>query len=256
MQAVNVEGTRNVVEACLRAGVPHLVHTSTFDVSFDGAPKRDADESLPYPSQPANQYIRSKIEAERLVLAANAPPRLAACSLRPTGIYGPGDRHRIEALARLVKSGELALRFGDGTSVSDHVYVDNVAHAHVLAARALRAPGNPVAGQAYFVGDHPTGNFYTFLDTFFAASGTRIPDRAIPFGLALALGAVTEWTHALLHPILPSFNPMLSRYTVRSVAQDLTFSYARATRDFGYRPIVPLDEAVRRTVEWVRTAGI
>lgn len=255
MEAVNVDGTRNVIDACRRLGVPRLVHTSTMDVVYDGLPKVDADESTPYPERPANGYIRTKVEAEKLALAANGPG-LAVVSLRPTGIYGPHDRHRLGALTAAVRSGELAVRFGDGSARFDHVYVDNVAHAHVLVARALATDPATVAGKAYFVGDHPGGNFFTFLAPLFAEAGATLPERRLPTGLALAAAAVTEWLHAVIGPLVPSFNPQFSRYVVRTLAQDWTFSYARATRDFGYRPIVLLAEARRRTAEWARTANL
>lgn len=255
MEAVNVDGTRNVVDACRRLGVRRLVHTSTMDVVYDGLPKRDADESAPYPERPANGYIRTKVEAEKLALAANTP-ELAVMALRPTGIYGPHDRHRLGALTASVRSGELAVRFGDGSAHFDHVYVDNVAHAHVLAARALAGDPTAVAGKAYFVGDHPGGNFFEFLAPLFAAAGATLPERRLPTGLALAAATLTEWLYAVFGRVAPSFNPQFSRYVVRTLAQDWTFSYARATQDFGYRPLVSLEEARRRTAEWARTADL
>jgi len=256
MEAVNVDGTRHVIEACRRLGVARLLHTSTMDVVFDGRPKRGADESEPYPARPANGYIRTKVAAERLALAANDPPSLAVVALRPTGIYGPHDRHRLGALTASVRSGELSVRFGDGSAHFDHVYVDNVAHAHLLAARALADAPDAIAGKAYFVGDHAGGNFFEFLAPLFEAAGTRLPTRQLPAGVALAAATVTEMLYGAVGRFVPSFNPQFSRYVVRTLAQDWTFSYARATRDFGYRPLVSLEEARQRTAEWARSANL
>lgn len=256
MEAVNVAGTRHVVEACQRLGVARLLHTSTMDVVFDGRPKRGADESEPYPSRPANGYIRTKVEAERIALAANAPPALSVVALRPTGIYGPHDRHRLGALTASVRSGELSVRFGDGSAHFDHVYVDNVAHAHLLAAQALADAPESLAGKAYFVGDHPGGNFFEFLAPLFEAAGAHLPKRQLPTGIALFAATVTELLYGVLGRVVPSFNPQFSRYVVRTLAQDWTFSYARATRDFGYRPLVSLEEARERTAEWARGANL
>jgi nucleoside-diphosphate-sugar epimerase len=256
MEAVNVDGTRHVVDACRRLGVSRLVHTSTMDVVFDGRPKRGADESAPYPTRPANGYIRTKVVAEQLALAASAPPGLAVVSLRPTGIYGPHDRHRLGALTASVRSGELSVRFGDGSAHFDHVYVDNVAHAHLVAARALAADPASIAGKAYFVGDHPGGNFFEFLAPLFAAAGAHLPDRRLPKAVALLAASITELLYRVLGPFVKSFNPQFSRYVVQTLAQDWTFSYDRATRDFGYRPIVSLEEARQRTEAWARTANL
>jgi sterol-4alpha-carboxylate 3-dehydrogenase (decarboxylating) len=256
MEAVNVDGTRHVIDTCQRLGVRRLLHTSTMDVVFDGRPKKNADESEPYPTRPANGYIRTKVEAEKLALAANNPSKLSVVSLRPTGIYGPHDRHRLGALTASVRSGELSIRFGDGTAHFDHVYVDNVAHAHVLAARELAAEPNSIAGRAYFVGDHPGGNFFEFLAPLFAAAGANLPNRHLPKVIALFAAAATEMLYRMIGPFVPSFNPQFSTYVVRTLAQDWTFSYARATRDFGYQPLVSLEEARRRTELWASTAQL
>lgn len=254
MHAVNVEGTRQVLAACQRAGVQRLVVTSTMDVAYDGTPRRQADETTPYPQKPANHYIRSKVQAERLVVAANGPD-LATCLLRPTGIYGPHDRHRLGALVPMVRRGTLSVRFGDGTATFDHVYVDNVAHAHLLALDRL-APGSPIAGEAYFIGDHGYADFFTFLEPFFEAVGAPLPRRSLPRGVALVLAALATGAHKLLGWLVPSLNPELSRYTVDALTQDFHFSWQKAARDLGYAPIVSRQEAFDRTVAWARAENL
>jgi len=255
MEAVNVLGTRHVIEACRKAGVRRLIHTSTMDVAFDGRPKKNADESVHYPREPANGYIRTKIEAERFALQANSD-KLTTVSLRPTGIYGPHDKHRLGALTALVRSGEMSVRFGDGSAHFDHVYVDNVAHAHILATQTMVKDPAKVAGKAYFVGDHPAGNFFEFLAPMFVAAGTKLPDKKMPKWFAIFAATLTEWIYRVISPLVPSFNPQFSRYVVQTLAQDWTFSYARATKDFGYTPLVSLEDARQRTTDWARTANL
>lgn len=252
MEAVNVEGTRQVIAACRRQGVRRLVFTSTMDVAYDGTPRRGADESTPYPTRPANGYIRTKIAAERLVLEASGPD-LATCVLRPTGIYGPGDRHRLGTMVGLVRDGTLSVRFGDGRSTFDHVYVDNVAHAHLLAARA---PASRVAGQCYFIGDHGYAAFFTFLAPFFEAVGAPLPARSLPRPVALLFALCATGTFLALGRVWRSFNPELSRYTVDALTQDFHFSWQKAARDFGYAPVVSREDAFARTVAWARAARL
>jgi len=74
-EQVNVEGNQKVVDACLQLGIRRLVYTSTLDVVVEGSKSIvEGDESLPYPKRlPRDPYCRSKILAERLVLAANGP---------------------------------------------------------------------------------------------------------------------------------------------------------------------------------------
>ncbi len=58
---------------------------------FGGSSLYNADEDTPYTTRPSDYYTATKIEAEKLALAANSPT-LAVCALRPSGIFGEGDR--------------------------------------------------------------------------------------------------------------------------------------------------------------------
>lgn len=88
MQKVNVEGTQTVVAACLATGVRALVYTSSASVVFGGVDLIDADERTPYATQYVDDYCRTKIEAEKIVIEANGHGKLRTCSLRPAAIFG------------------------------------------------------------------------------------------------------------------------------------------------------------------------
>ena len=70
MIAVNVEGTRNVIAACQRLGVPRLVYTSSASVVFEGRNLFGADERLPYASRPMDFYTGTKVLIASLWLRA------------------------------------------------------------------------------------------------------------------------------------------------------------------------------------------
>lgn len=242
-QSVNVDGTRNVIHACRRAGVGRLVFTSTMDVVVDGrTPIVAGDESLPYPARlPRDAYSRSKILAERLVLAANSAD-LATCVLRPTGMYGAKDKYHLPNFLALARRG-IALRLGDGTARFSHVYAENAAQAHVLAADRL-SPGGPVAGRCYFISDFtPDLNLFEFMDRILSELGYARSSRSIPYRAAYALAAVAE-------AIAP--RSTFNRFSVVQTCVDHTFVFGRARRDFGYEPEVPYDEALARTVSWAK----
>lgn len=242
-EEVNVTGNGLVVQACRELSVRSLVYTSTIDVVVDGRkPIVDGDESLPYPRRiPKDAYSRTKIEAEQLVLAANGPD-LATCALRPVGMYGPRDRYHMGNIVAMARKGN-KLRLGSGKACFSHVYSENAAHAHVCAATHL-FPGSRVAGQVYFVGDHyPAGNFFDFMDPFLAALDIATPQRRIPYPVAYGLACVTE----LLAP-RSNFN----RFAVVQTCVDHTYRHDRAMREFGYEPLVSLEEAFARTVEDLR----
>jgi len=138
------------------------------------------------------------------------------------------------------------LRLGGGRACFSHAYSENVAHAHVLAARHL-FPGSSVAGKAYFIGDHyPATNFFDFMDPYLEALDLPVPRRRIPYPVAYALACVAE-------QVAPHSN--FNRFSVVQTCVDHTYRHDRAERDFGYRPIVSLEEAFRRTLATSRGAN-
>lgn len=243
-EEVNVSGNRLVVEVCRELGVRRLVYTSTIDVVVDGRkPIVYGDETLPYPKRmPKDAYSRTKIEAEKLVLAANSP-ELATCALRPVGMYGPRDRYHMGNIVAMARKGN-KLRLGDGKACFSHVYSENAAHAHVCAAAHL-FPGSQVAGQAYFVGDHyPATNFFDFMDPFLEALGLPVPRRRISYPVSYGLACIAE----LLAP-RSNFN----RFAVVQTCVDHTYRHDKASRHFGYEPVVSQKEAFARTVADLKT---
>lgn len=247
LMAINVQGNRNVIAACQQLRVKRLIYTSSIDVVFDGSPIHDGDESLPYPKQHLDDYGHTKALAEQDVLNANTKDGLQTCSLRATGIYGPGDRTRFPSILKAARAGKM-MYMGDGSSRFDHIYITNLVEAHLRAARALQ-PGSPVSGQAYFITDHNTGNFYDFLTPFLSALGFNIPARRLSTSVAYGQAVIFETLSRLgLGPSVP----LLTRYVVLSTCRDLYFKSDKARRDFGYEPIVSRQQAFEETLAWLK----
>ena len=242
-QEVNVEGNRRVLEVCRELGILRLVYTSTLDVVVDGRrPIVDGDESLPYPRRlPRDPYSRTKILAEQLILRANGP-ELATCALRPVGMYGPRDRYHLNSFVAMARRG-MSLRLGDGSARFSHVYSENAAHAHLLAAERLW-PGSGVCGQSYFLCDHyPAGNIFDFMAPFLQALRLPVPRRRIPYPLAYLLASASEL-------VAPRSN--FNRFAVVQTCVDHTFVHHKAARELGYAPIVSREEAFARSLAWLR----
>src|SRR5262249_22493235 len=132
----NVEGTRNVLAACLAAKVPRLVFTSSPSVCFDGKDHVNAGNDLPYSRRVLAAYPRTKAQAEAIVLGANGADGLATCALRPHLIVGPDDPHLLPRLAERARAGKLAI-VGDGRNEVSLTWVGNAVDAHLAAADRL-----------------------------------------------------------------------------------------------------------------------
>ncbi len=252
-EASNVTATQRVLDACLARGVKQLVFTSSPSVTFDGGDAKHANESLPYPSSFLAHYPRTKAEAERRVLAANGAAHatgggvLRTCALRPHLVFGPGDPHILPRLITRAKQGRLAW-IGEGNLV-DVTYVDNAAHAHLLAADALAAPGHVPAGKAYFISQGTPVAPDAWVGALLEAIGAKPVTRRVKQSVASALGAVMEVAWSVL-PI--SGEPPMTRFVAAQLGTSHHYDLTAARRDLGYQLLVDDDEAQARTVAWLK----
>jgi nucleoside-diphosphate-sugar epimerase len=248
IEAVNVGGTRNVVEACLAAGVRSLVYTSSEDVLLSEVPVAYGDESYAYPSKPIHPYVATKIEGEKLARGADGRGTLRTAAIRPVHVYGPDDPHAIVTSLRAFADGSVPFLVGHRGARFDVVYVDNVVHAHLLAAGALDrdATREQVGGHAYFVGENNRPNYFEFLRPYAERKNIRMPSRYLGHvGTAIAARAM-ELTHRLTGREVP-----FHRFHQRVIGEDFFFSNRAIERDLGYSPLVTPEEGLRRTLAWL-----
>ncbi len=247
--ATNVLGTESVVTSCQKNRVPMLVYTSTPSVVFNRKDIQGGDERLPYAEQYLCHYAKSKVMAEKIVLAANSPD-LAVCALRPHLVWGPGDPH---LFPRLLLSGrkKRLKRVGDGSNLVDISYIDNVAHAHILAAKNL-CRARTAAGKAYFISQGEPVNLWEWINEIFVAMNVAPVESSISFPLAYRLGGAMEALYTLARS---QKEPRMTRFLAEQLAKSHYFSIANARRDLGYEPVVSTAEGLRRTVKWLKESA-
>jgi len=240
---INIDGTRNIVESCTQNEVGCLVYTSTPSVVFAGIDIVNGDETLPYAEKFLCHYARSKAAAERLVLA-NPAERLRNCAIRPHLIWGPGDPHLIPRLIDRGRSGKLKI-IGDGANKVDITYVDNVAHAHILAAESLQRSSR-FSGQAYFIGQEYPVNLWDWINELYRNLGIEPVATRVPFRTAYLAGLILELLHRL--PMVRS-EPQMTRFLAMQLAHSHCFSHKKAAEEIGYVPIISLEEGKKRLLE-------
>jgi 3beta-hydroxy-delta5-steroid dehydrogenase/steroid delta-isomerase len=243
---INVGGTHNVIAGCREAGVGRLVYTSSSTVVFDGRPADVVTEDFAYAHRPDDLYRATKGEAERAVLAANGSA-LRTCAIRPTGIYGPGERYHLPRVVDEAVRGRLVVKFGSSKALSEWSYVDNVVHGHLLALDAL-TPGSAVGGQAYFINDGWYAESFELLDVLLTRLGLKTPKIRLPAGAGVAVAKVWEWAHCRLG----APKPLLTPIEMRQLAVSHPSSIDKARRDLGYEPVVSPVEAIERTLPYLR----
>ena len=240
----NVLGTNNVIEACQQAKVARLVYTSSPSVVFDGKDMEGVDESVPYPSHYESHYPKTKAIAEQAVLKANSA-ELATCSLRPHLIWGPGDNHLIPRIVDRAQKGQLRI-IGEGKNKVDTVFVYNAALAHLLAAENL-SPTSPVAGKAYFITNDEPRVLWEIINDILKAAGEPPITRHVPKAVAYAAGWVFENVYGIFGI---QSEPRMTRWVASELTTNHWFDISAAKRDFGYEPVVSIDEGMEKLAQW------
>jgi nucleoside-diphosphate-sugar epimerase len=240
--AINVEGTQAVIDGCREGGVSRLVYISSPAVIFTGEDHEEADERHPYAPAFSSAYAESKKLAEDRVNAAHAAG-LPAVILRPKAIFGPGDTSLIPRLLAAAQRGRLR-QFGKGDNRVDLTYVENVAHAILLALEARAA-----VGRTYFITNDEHVRLWPVIRRLLQS--LHLPHQLQPLPLPLALAAATwmEWSARIT-----GREPALTRYSVGVLARTQTYNITAARRDLGYAPVVSVEHGINATLAHLRTA--
>lgn len=260
IEEVNIQGTENVLQACVNVRVPRLVYTSTFNVVFGGQVIKKGDETLPclplhlHP----DHYSRTKSVAEARVLKANEIPLageggvLRTCALRPAGIYGPGEQRHLPRIVGYLESGLFRFVYGDPGSLVEFVHVGNLVSAHELAAEALTDKHqHRAAGQPYFISDGRPVNNFEFFRPLVEGLGYPFPKLRLPVSLVYFFAFVTEMVHSAVSRFY-NFQPLLTRAEVYKTGVTHYFSIEKARSELGYDP---KEYDLGEVVQWFRSRG-
>lgn len=236
----NVVGTENVIAACRAQGVRRLIYTSSPSVVFTGHDLEGVDESIPYADHYDAAYPATKAIAEKLVLANN-DAKLATISLRPHLIWGPGDHNILPRIYSRARARRL-YRIGQRNPLIDLTYIDNAAHAHLLAAERLE-PGSPISGRAFFIAQGQPVPLWDMVNRFLEISGLPPVQRRVPRPLAVAAGGILEAVYTLCRL---AGEPRMTRFLARELSTAHWYNLNAARRDLGYAPQVSIEEGLRR----------
>lgn len=253
--AVNVEGTRNVLDAAKSAGVRAFVYTSSVTVLVDDLSIDHPNMNEDVPTGSATlPYGRTKAMAEDLVLAANTEGEgMQTCALRPSVIFGPGDENCIPTLYSCIAKGETKFVIGDAmASLYDFTYVTNVADAHVFALRKLLGGESTAAGKSFFITNGSPIPFRTFCLAVWAGFG-HVPkyEIRIPLFLAFFVGWMMEAVTRIV-----GGTATLSRGAVRDLNTNAYCDLEKARDVLGYEPRVGMEEGIRLSCEdYLRRMG-
>ncbi len=231
---VNVAGAANVCSACRDLGIDRIVFTSTASVYGLAAP--GATES--HPPAPVNPYGRSKLRAEKMHRAwqAEAPEDRSLAIVRPSVVFGEGNRGNVYHLMRQISTGRF-LMIGRGLNRKSMAYVGNV--AEFLAAVMDRGAGTHLFNYA----DKPDLSTQELVETVRQALGMPPAGGVrLPYAIGYLGGMACDLAAAVTGRTLP-----ISAVRVRKFCSTTTFS-AKQAQAIGFRPPFPLRHALAQVI--------
>ena len=242
----NVDGTRNLLDACTGAPVRRLVHFSTTDVY--GHPGGAAIDETYRATRFRNWYAQSKLDAEAEVRRAQRTGGPQAVILRPATVYGPGSVDVIGEIAHAI-GGRHMLLVDRGRAIAGLCYVDNLIDAAILALDHANAPGH-----AFNVSDGLAVTWKQLTDGLAEGLGCAKVRWSIPYWMANGLGFSLEHAYRLLRNATGvKIAPLLSRQAVQvlGISQDFSNRKIRAMLD--WQPRVDYATGLEATLSWLRT---
>lgn len=239
VQRVNVEGTRNMLQAAEEAGVRRFVYTSSIHAIQRAPHGTLIDEKLPYdPHNPYGAYDRSKAQASLLVQAA-ARQGLNAVIACPTGVIGPYDYRRSE-MGALICACALGAPQLYVEGAYDFVDVRDVAEGLVRVCQHGRT------GESYILSGQQI-SVPGLLSAIQTITGKRLLKMKIPMQVARIFARITPLYYRLARQE-PRFTP----YSLEVLCSNSYISHAKARLELGYQPR-PLYDCLVDTVEWFTT---
>jgi len=235
---VNVEGTRNLLDAAKKNNGKRVVFYSTVGVYGKDADFHGDEFS---PCKPDSAYAKSKYLAEQLVLNSANDGGPEGVVLRFPVVYGPLDRGNVAALIKAVKKKQF-FYFGDGNCLRSMISSKNAAEAAVRAAFEPQA-----ANQVFCVTDGRDYTMNELVDCICGVLGMNWRPWHVPVKIAELAGKVGDLAGKKAGIAVP-----IDSDRVRKLSRPLTFSCEKAKKVLEYEPVETLGEGVRREVDWIR----
>ena len=239
-RAINAVAVRQLVEAAAAARVSRVVHCSTVGVHGD-IEHPPAGEHAPL--KPGDIYQETKLEGERLAREAGERLGIEVTIVRPSGIYGPGDRRLLKLFRSVARRRWVTL--GSGEIYYHLTYIDDLVEGFRLCGE------HPAAANDTFILAGPeVSTLNELVATIAEVAGVPAPRVHLPVWPFWAAGALCE---AVCVPL--RLEPPIYRRRVDFFTKSRAFDITHAKTTIGYAPRVALREGIRRTLDWYRQHG-
>jgi nucleoside-diphosphate-sugar epimerase len=232
-EEVNVDGAARVCEAAREAGVKRIIFTSS--VAVYGFQPRPTDEQGPF--EPFNAYGKTKLAAEAVYKAwAEEDPSRSLVIVRPTVVFGEGNRGNVHNLLRQISTGKFMM-VGTGRNKKSMAYVGNI--AAFLAHCLTMGPGVHI----YNYVDGPDMSTAELVEHVWRCLGREGRPARMPRSVAMAAGHGLDVLARVSGKRFP-----ISAIRVRKFCESTQFRADRIA-ETGFTPPYTLAEGLARTIE-------
>jgi nucleoside-diphosphate-sugar epimerase len=236
-RAVNVEGTRSLLDAAERSGVTRFVYVSSPSVAYEGSALAGVGAEPASPAHAQGDYAQTKAEAELLALSRDSAA-MQVVAIRPHLVWGPGDTQLIGRIVERARRGRLPL-LNRGTALIDTTYIDNAATGIAAALDRL----DHAHGKAYVLTNGEPRPVGELLAGICRAAGVHPPRWSIPAGLGLAAGTAIERVWAILGR---TDEPPMTRFLAQQLSTAHWFDQRATRRALDWSPSVSINEGLDR----------
>lgn len=239
---VNVRGLANVLDACLENKIIDVLFTSSAAVAGHSVNGLPVSEYSNKNSRFETEYERTKLQAEEL-LKNYFEKGIRGIIVNPSRVYGPGLLTESNSASRLVQlylNGHWHILPGDGKSMGNYAFIDDVVNGLILAMKKARP------GERYLLGGENI-SFTDFFNLVDELAGCSFHLRKIPLQLMI-LAAHLQ----ILQAKVTGKKPLISPPFVRKYNKNWMVDSGKAMEEIGYT-ITPLKTGLRKTIEWLQT---
>lgn len=240
---VNLDGTRNIMQASIAAGVRRaVVMSSNSPCGTNPHPDHVFDEASPY--RPYMHYGRSKMLMEQAVGGYQREGKIETVIIRAPWFYGPNQPPRQSLFFRMIRDGKGPI-VGGGGNLRSMAYVDNLCQGLILAAVTEAANG-----RTYWIADERPYSMNEIVDTVERLLETEFGQKCARKRMRLpGLASDTAW---LIDKTLQGVGVYHQKIHVLSeMNKTIACTVEKAKTELGYQPMVALEEGMRRSLKWV-----
>lgn len=229
-----VHGTKQLIEVSKKAGVKKFIHISTEAVLFAGQDLNDIDETYPYPSKSKFLYSESKMEAEKIALAANEAGVFEVSVIRPRLVWGPDDQTILPVLVNMIKEKRF-MWINGGRNLTSTTHIRNL----VEGIECLITNWKP--NQIYFITDAEIHTYRDFLTQYVATQGVTPPEKNISKHMI-------RMTADLVETLWKTFGikttPPVTKLAAYMLSSNFTIKHEKASQEINYKPVVTFNDAI------------